>query len=168
MYNVETEESRRAEAEVIAVLCAQWGSRAKKMHMKFCLDYMVFKANKATSWVEVKNRPDWDGYETYMLSFHKWMRAHQYLTYSRLPTILAVRLAGQLMTYNVSPLDLGQVEIIEGGRRDREKSGDIEPCVLIPIERFSLFDEDNELWDGPLLPITYDLQDMLTLSHPKK
>ena len=128
MRPLETDESRQAENEIITILCTQWAARAKKMHTKFSLDYMVFKANKAVAWVEIKDRPTWDGYETYMLGFHKWMRGHQYLTYSRLPTILAVRLAGQLMTYNISPLDLGEVEIIEGGRRDRSEASDIEPC----------------------------------------
>lgn len=157
----ETAESKFAENEIITILCVQWAARAKKMAAKYSLDYMVFKANKSITWVEVKDRPTWNGHDTFLLGFHKWMRAHQYLTYSKLPTILAVRLAGQLMTYNVNPLDIGEVEIIESGRRDRSETDDIEPCVLIPIEKFSIFDADNELWDGPLLPAAFDIKTIL-------
>ena len=164
----ETEADRRAEWEIVNELLARWGARAKKLHLKYKLDFMVYKSNKAIAWVEAKDRPTWEGYETYLLGFHKWCGAHQYLSFSRLPTVIAVRLKGQLMTYNVAPYDLGEFDIREGGRMDRDETADIEPVIHIPIEKFSLFDEHNELWESPVLPLTIDRQNNLPLTSDRQ
>ena len=150
----ETAENRRAEQEIMDQLSLRWVAKAKKMHAMYTLDFMVFKANEGIAWVEAKDRQDWpDGRDYYMLALHKWKAAHEYLCYTKLPTVIAVWLSGELMTYNVSPIDLGQLKIIEGGRRDRDESSDLEPCVIIPIEKFNPWNELNELWDGPVLPV---------------
>ena len=151
----ETEKDRVAEREIMDMLCLRWAARAKKMHVMYTLDYMVFKGDHSIAWVEAKDRA-WEGYETYLLALHKWKAAHQYLEYTRLPTVIAVRLSGELHTYNVSPSDLGKVRISEGGRRDRDDNSDVEPCVYIPIEKFFPWDENNDLWDGPVLPPLYE------------
>tara|TARA_Y100000593_G_scaffold52472_1_gene98535 strand:- start:774 stop:1244 length:471 start_codon:yes stop_codon:yes gene_type:complete len=146
---LETEETKIAEREIMDALCLRWAARARKMHFKYVLDFMVFKGGRSIAWVEAKDRPNWGGHDSYMLGLHKWMTASQYMLFTGLPTIIAVRLAGRLLTYKIAPPQAKHFEVIEGGRRDRSEPSDIEPCILIPLREFEPWNESSSIWSGP-------------------
>jgi hypothetical protein len=136
----ETQADLRNEAAVIKILSQKWRVDFHKLPIKYHLDYAATRYGKVTAYVEVKVRKyrmdqigKWGGY---MLSVGKLQTAKQLCEISSAAFCLAVQCADGL--YWIAIKDFSEFPVVITGRTDRGDSQDIEPCVLIPAERFTL------------------------------
>ena len=136
----ETQADLRNEAAVIQILSQKWRVNFHKLPIKYHLDYAATRNGKVTAYVEVKVRKyrmdqigKWGGY---MLSVGKLQTAKQLCEISSAAFCLAVQCADGL--YWIAIKDFSEFPVVITGRTDRGDSQDIEPCVLIPAERFTL------------------------------
>jgi len=135
----ETQADLRNEAAVIEILSQKWRVNFHKLPIKYHLDYAATRKGKVTAYVEVKVRKyrmdqigKWGGY---MLSVGKLQTAKQLCEISSATFCLAVQCADGL--YWIAIKDFSEFPVVITGRTDRGDSQDIEPCVLIPAERFT-------------------------------
>lgn len=136
----ETHADLRNEAAVIKILSRKWRVNFQKLPIKYHLDYAATRNGKVAAYVEVKVRKyrmdqigKWGGY---MLSVGKLQTAKQLCEISSSTFCLAVQCTDGL--YWIAIKDFSEFPVVITGRTDRGDSQDIEPCVLIPAERFTL------------------------------
>lgn len=121
----------KREGEVLKELESRWGYRFVKVPIKYGFDYAVLRGRDVLGVAEIKCRnyryEELDRLGGYMLGLHKvgMMRV------SGLAGVLVVKLVDEVYwTKDISG------RVVVGGRRDRGDPEDIEPCVLVPMERF--------------------------------
>lgn len=136
----ETQADLRNEAAVIKILSQKWRVNFHKLPIKYHLDYAATRNGKVVAYVEVKVRKyrmdqidKWGGY---MLSVGKLQTAKQLCEISNTSFCLAVQCVDGL--YWITIKDFSQFPVVITGRADRGDAQDVEPCVLIPAEKFSL------------------------------
>tara|TARA_Y100001938_G_scaffold150321_1_gene240680 strand:+ start:794 stop:1279 length:486 start_codon:yes stop_codon:yes gene_type:complete len=133
----ESDEDRKNEAEIVSAIQAEWMCESQKIPMKYSLDYALTRNNLVVAYVEVKDRPSWKGYDTYMLSAYKFNRALELAKAQNRPCYFAARLGSDIMWTCLSQLPLDVVENTQiGGWASPRDADDIEPVVHIPISYF--------------------------------
>jgi hypothetical protein len=136
----ETEESLVQETQVLTLLCHHWECIAKKLPVRYELDYLLIRNRKAMGWLEIKVRAiNYEYYPTYMISLGKVMAARKLTEATSLPSFLVVQWRDGKGYIRLD--DLGEFEITMGGRTDREDDQDVEPVVLFPIQGFTQINE---------------------------
>jgi hypothetical protein len=135
----ETQADLRNEAAVVEILSQKWRVNFLKLPIKYHLDYAATRNGKVTAYVEVKVRKytmaqigKWGGY---MLSIGKLQTAKLLFEISSATFCLAVQCADGL--YWIAIKDFSEFPVVITGRTDRGDAQDVEPCVLIPAERFT-------------------------------
>jgi hypothetical protein len=135
----ETQADLRNEAAVVEILSQKWRVNFHKLPIKYHLDYAATRNGKVTAYVEVKVRKytmaqigKWGGY---MLSVGKLQTAKQLCEISSATFCLAVQCADG--PYWIAIKDFSEFPVVITGRTDRGDAQDVEPCVLIPAERFT-------------------------------
>ena len=115
-----------------------WGCEFKKMPIRYHLDFVLTKGDKAVAFCEVKSRnytmQRIDEMGGYLMSIGKWSAAKNLSEASGLPFILVARTLDGIW-YTVVK-DFKPDDVLVRGRTDRNDWQDIEPCVLLKCERF--------------------------------
>lgn len=133
----ESSDDRKKEKSFAAALEDQWGCVLKKTRPFYHVDFMALSNAGAGAelkfFVEVKHRKiEKDRFPTYMLALMKWVNMNTMRRYSGLPVFLAIRYLDQDAFINVTD-ETFPVSFM--GRTDRGDAADMEPCVMIPIDR---------------------------------
>lgn len=117
---------------------AVWGCEFKKMPIRYHLDFVLTKGDKAVAFCEVKSRnytmQRIDEMGGYLMSIGKWSSAKNLSEASGLPFILVARTLDGVW-YTVVK-EFKPDDVLVRGRTDRNDWQDIEPCVLLKCDRF--------------------------------
>lgn len=134
----ETAEDLKNEKEVASYLSSLWGCDFVKLKISYGLDFAVFKDNQMVATAEIKCRnytsAQIENLGGLMLSATKAHRANEWNSIFGINFILIAKLKDGIFTANIG--DWGSYRIEITGRTDRNDWQDIEPCCLIPMNRF--------------------------------
>lgn len=134
----ETKKNKDNEKKIAAAIEQYMGCEMISAPNKFEIDYIAKRGNKIVAWVEIKQRNYTMGeinlFGGYMLSLKKWMMAKSLFEVTGVKFALGISATDGVY---IGSFDcFYNQNIILGGRTDRNDSEDIEPCVLIPTNRF--------------------------------
>lgn len=137
----ETAAHRAGEAAVAAKLAEAWGVEVAPLKPFYGIDRAIFADGKMRGVLEIKCRTypsaqlaQWGGL---ILSAHKVMAASQWHAVQRMTFVLGLGLPDGVFAMAITPEDPWPVfEVMLAGRTDRGDSQDVEPCCLIPMDRF--------------------------------
>ena len=128
---------RRNEKEIATAIVGEWMMEFQKIPLKYSLDYALTRAGLVVGYLEVKNRPNWKGYDSYMLSLYKFNRALELSAASGRNCYFAARLGGDIMWTCLNELPESVRENVQiGGWANPRDDDDIEPVIHIPISYF--------------------------------
>lgn len=135
------------EKAIVSFLEERWNCEADKLKIACEVDYSLTKNGKIVGIMEIKCRKyDYktlDGWGGVILSAHKWQAAKRWKETHSIAFILALGLPDGVFVLRIKA---GQnwppLQLITGGRRDRNDPQDIEPCVLIPMKLFEKVNKD--------------------------
>ena len=139
----ETEHDRRNEAQVGEFLSNTWGCQLFKLKPYYGVDFAVFVGGVMQGVMEIKTRhyssEDLAKMGGLILSAHKWSTLAQWHAVHGKTIALVVNLTDGIFAFTVQPDEpIPMFSIVLGGRTDRGDQHDIEPCCMIPMDRFTL------------------------------
>jgi len=139
----ETEKHLEAEARTAELLAKAWHCEFHKMPIRYNLDFVAKRGDIALSFCEFKTRNytmekigEMGGY---LISIGKWASAKALCEASGLPFTLIVTATDGIWYYPVK--DFKPDGVLVRGRKDRNDWQDIEPCVLLKVDRFTKFND---------------------------
>ena len=135
----ETKKDLDNELDAVAVAERKWGCEMLKLPIRYHLDFVAKRGDKAVAFCEVKTR----NYTMekigqmggYLMSIGKWSAAKQLHDATGLPFILIVRTIDGI--WYSSFKEFTPDDVLVRGRTDRNDWQDIEPCVLIDVAKFT-------------------------------
>lgn len=138
----ETQQNRNDEFAVAKSLATLWGYTAFKLKPACEVDYAFLLFDDIKAVVEIKCRNySYDELKRlggYMLSCHKMSALRRWHTDFPIGVAIAIKLTDGIYVMTI-PSGHGFErfpKIKMAGRTDRRDAQDIEPCVLIPMEKF--------------------------------
>lgn len=138
----ETEKDLSEEQRVADILAKRWQCEFVKMPIRYHLDYVVTRQKIAIAFAELKTRNysmqkigEMGGY---VLSIGKWASAKSLSDSSGLPFLLVVRTTDGI--YYMKTKDFEPDGVWVTGRTDRKDWQDIEPCVVLSVDKFKRLD----------------------------
>ena len=141
----ETEATLAQESIAQNDISRRWNCVPVKLPVAYRLDFALTRDNRVLSFCEFKNRNytmnqlgNWGGY---LLSLHKWTDAQLMCKSIGVPFVLVVKTIDNKIWYSVFKDDFVKFPTYIGGRTDRNDSRDIEPCVRIDVNKFTLLEE---------------------------
>ena len=114
-----------------------------KLPISYKLDWAICHKDRIQGFAELKIRNcRRNDYPTFLLSMAKY---RELLLVNQLfkPTALFVRWKDQDCIHKTQDYDHTQYELRMNGRTDRNRNGDIEPCIHIPVNHFSTIREST-------------------------
>ena len=136
----ETDDDLQNEKGVASSLEKKWDCKFVKLPIRYHLDFVLTRGDKAVAYAEVKSRNysmhDIGKMGGYLMSIGKWSAAKQLCEASSLPFVLLVRALDGL--YFARFTEFAPDDVLVRGRTDRGDWQDIEPCVLLNTQRFKL------------------------------
>ena len=135
----ETDADLDRESGVIDVVEKAWNCTAAKLPIRYHLDYVLKRGDKAVALCEIKTRNytmqkigEMGGY---LMSIGKWDAAKRL---SDAPLLPFIRIAKTLdgVYYSSFQDEFKPDDVLVRGRTDRNDWQDIEPCVLLDVGRF--------------------------------
>ncbi len=127
----ETDADLKREGSVVEILEKAWNCTMTKLPIRYHLDYVARRGDKAVAFCEVKTRnytmQKIDQLGGYLMSIGKWSSAESLYRASGLPFILAVHATDGV--YYASFTEFTPDDVLVRGRTDRNDWQDIEPCV---------------------------------------
>ena len=140
----ETTADLQREDDVLKVLEKLWNLKLIKLPIRYHLDFVAVKEDRAKAFVEVKTRnysmQQIDAMGGYLMSIGKWSSAKSLYDCSGLPFVLVAKTTDGIY-YSVFK-EFKPDDILVRGRTDRNDWQDIEPCVLIKSNRFKKVQND--------------------------
>jgi hypothetical protein len=135
----ETDEDLEREGSVVKILEERWHCKMIKLPIKYHLDYVAVRKDKAVAFCEIKTRnytwAEIDALGGYLMSINKWQSAEHLNRVSGLPFLLVVKASDGL--YYGAFTEFKPDDVLVRGRTDRSDWQDIEPCVLLNTNRFN-------------------------------
>ena len=132
----ETPKDRGKEFDVLIAAAAAWESEFAGTRSLSPCDFVMLKDGEVKALVEIKCRSNKMGqYADYMISHDKVGKIQAAAQVMGCKPLLIVQFSDYLGWVDLSKT-VGRVSF--GGRKDREDSADMEPCLFIPINQFSL------------------------------
>lgn len=127
------------EQTAIKVAEKKWQCEMAKLPIRYHLDFVAKRGDKAVAFCEVKTR----NYTMekigqmggYLMSIGKWSAAKQLHDATGLPFILIVRTIDGI--WYSSFKEFTPDDVLVRGRTDRNDWQDIEPCVLLDVSKFT-------------------------------
>lgn len=133
------------EASIAQMLCRQWDCKFVKLPLRYHLDFVVTRGDKAVAFAEFKTRnytmEQINKMGGYLLSIGKWAAAIQLCEASQLPFVLVVKTIDGL--YCSTFTEFKPDDVLVRGRTDRNDWQDMEPCVLLNTQRFKRIEIGN-------------------------
>ncbi len=134
----ETDADLKREGSVVEILEKAWNCTMTKLPIRYHLDYVARRGDKAVAFCEVKTRnytmQKIDQLGGYLMSIGKWSSAESLYRASGLPFILAVHATDGV--YYASFTEFTPDDVLVRGRTDRNDWQDIEPCVVLNTNKF--------------------------------
>lgn len=134
----ETDADLKREGSVVEKLEKLWRCQMSKLPIRYHLDYVAKRGDKAVAFCEVKTRnytmDRIDQLGGYLMSIGKWSSAECLHRASGLPFMLVVQASDGL--YYASFTEFKPDDVLVRGRKDRNDWQDIEPCVVLNTQRF--------------------------------
>lgn len=134
----ESQKDLDSESMVVETLGKEWNCSFSKMPIRYHLDYVAKRGDKAIAFCEVKTRnytmQKIDEMGGYLMSIGKWSSAKNLYDCSGLPFILAVKTLDGIWWSSFK--EFKPDDILVRGRKDRNDWQDIEPCVLLDVKKF--------------------------------
>jgi hypothetical protein len=134
----ESDNDLKSESGVVETLCTQWRCEYSKLPIRYHLDYVLRRKDKAVAFCEVKSRSytmsEIDSMGGYLMSVGKWMAGKSMSEATGLPFILAVKTTDGIWYGKFT--EFKPDDVLVRGRTDRNDWQDIEPCVLLNCNRF--------------------------------
>jgi hypothetical protein len=138
----ETQDDLDRENSVVKTLEKAWNCTMTKLPIRYHLDFVIKRGDKAVAFCEVKTRnytmAQIDSFGGYLMSIGKWASAEGLTRASGLPFVLVVKTSDGL--YHAIFKDFKPDDVLVRGRTDRNDWQDIEPCVLLNTQRFKLLE----------------------------
>lgn len=139
----ETEQNKTAELKVATIVCENKGLSAVKLPKAYPIDFMFLKDSHPYAFAEVKVRSytmeQMDRWGGFMLSLHKWATALNYSNIVHLNLIVIVEADGVIWYHKAT----GEIDgCAFGGRTDRNDEQDLEPVILLKMNRFKKLVDD--------------------------
>ena len=135
----ETDADLQREGSVVEKLEKLWSCQMAKLPIRYHLDYVAKRGDKAVAFCEVKTRnytmDRIDKLGGYLMSIGKWSSAECLHRASGLPFLLVVQASDGL--YYSSFTEFKPDDVLVRGRTDRNDWQDIEPCVVLNTQRFT-------------------------------
>lgn len=135
----ETEADLELERDVVRRCNALFKCEMFKLPIRYHLDYVALRGDKAVSWVEIKTRTytaeTLENYGGYLLSLGKWLSCEHLYRCTGLPITLVVKPIDAL--YYLVLTEFKHDGVFVRGRKDRNDWQDVEPCVVINTDRFT-------------------------------
>lgn len=134
----ETRFDQIAERRILDKLKKTWGIEARKLPIKYGLDYMIWANNDRRAFIEIKHRDmAWGDYPTIMLSLHKVLKARELHLITGFPSLFVVEDNNGSTRYCNFAKIPQNASIEFGGRTAKTRDADdIEPVYMIPIKLF--------------------------------
>jgi len=133
----ESENDRRRERAAMERLLDGSDNTARKLPIRYEVDFAIIKNGEIVSWAEVKCRNNASSlYPTLMISAAKIWKGSTLSIQTGKPFFIVAEWTdgiGYLKVTNVGLFELGF-----GGRTDRNDDQDVEPVYFIPIEMFKM------------------------------
>jgi hypothetical protein len=127
------------EGGVVELIERAWNCTMTKLPIRYHLDYVFKRSDKAIGFCEIKTRNytmdrigEMGGY---LMSIGKWSSAKQLSDASGLPFVLIAKTLDGVY-YATFKEEFKPDDVLVRGRTDRDDWQDIEPCVLINVNRF--------------------------------
>ena len=141
----ETQTHLDQEQGVAAVISSRWDCQPVKLPIKYSLDFALVRNKRIVSYCEMKTRNytmnEINSMGGYLLSLNKWINAQNMCKSSGVPFTLIVQTVDKKIWYSVFKDDFSKLTTYMVGRKDRNDWQDIELCVLISANRFTLLKE---------------------------
>ena len=138
----ETKEDFANEAAVAKKLEDAWGVSTVALKPFYNLDRAIFADGKMVGILEIKCRnysfKTLDGWGGLIISASKIIEAHQWHAVQRMTFVMALGLFDGVFAMAVDTNQEWPVfDVKMAGRNDRGDAHDVEPCCLIPMDRFT-------------------------------
>ena len=134
----ETDADLEREGSVVGALEKLWDCEMVKLPIRYHLDYVAKRGDKAVAFCEIKSRnytmQKIDQLGGYLMSIGKWSSAECLHRASGLPFILVVQALDGI--YYASFTEFTPDDVLVRGRTDRNDWQDIEPCVVLNTNKF--------------------------------
>ena len=134
----ETSADLNKEADVAKMLEDKWNCKFVKIPIKYHLDFVISRNDVALAYAELKIRKysmeRIGSMGGYMMSVGKWVAAKQLCEASLIPFILIVKAPEGL--YQMKETKFSPDSVSVRGRTDRNDWQDIEPCVMLNVDKF--------------------------------
>ena len=139
----ETDADLKRETDVVKMFETAWDVSMMKLPIQYKLDYMVTRNDKLLSFCEIKSKKDYP-YENldrnggFAFSLAKWIAAEEMCKASNKSFILIVKLTDGLYysRFGVGHHQFKPDDVVISGRIDRGDWQDVEPMVVIRMEKF--------------------------------
>ena len=135
----ETSADLERESAVIDRFKSKWNVEVQKLPVRYYLDYVMHRGDKTLAFCEIKTRnvsikkiEEWGGF---ILSLSKWISAKNIVDSTALPFILIYRTEDGDY-YNKITDFTSHDGVYYRGRTDRNDWQDMEPCVMLDVNRF--------------------------------
>ena len=139
----ETSADLNGEADVAKMLEDKWSCKFVKLPIRYHLDFVISRNDVALAYAELKIRKysmeRIGSMGGYMMSVGKWAAAKQLCEASLIPFILIVKTPEGL--YQMKETKFSPDSVSVRGRTDRNDWQDIEPCVMLNVDKFKKITE---------------------------
>jgi hypothetical protein len=131
------------ETSVVNVIEKAWNCTMTKLPIRYHLDYVARRGDKAVAFCEIKTRnytmAQIDSFGGYLMSIGKWSSAESLHRASGLPFSLVVHATDGI--YYSMFKEFIPDDVLVRGRTDRNDWQDIEPCVMLNVDKFKKITE---------------------------
>jgi hypothetical protein len=131
----ESVDDLKHQSMVASVIEDAWKCKLVKTPAFYQFDYTITRGIDVMGFCEIKVRNR--HCDTLLLSLHKWVSASQCSKITKLPFFLVAKTPEGIFWVST---EAEKFEVVIGGRKDRNYSQDMEPCILIPFSRMKKFD----------------------------
>jgi hypothetical protein len=139
----ETDDDLKRENEVLSHLDTIWNCHNKKLGKYYPADAAAQQDGDIKAFIEVRVRKNERlTYPTYLVSVHKLQELAELARFTQRPCFLVVQWLDALGYWPV-PQSLDGLALDIGGTKRRNDAQDIEPCAFIPIDQFTLVQNES-------------------------
>lgn len=135
----ETQEDLNRETSVIKYIEKIASCQARKLPIRYFVDYCLMRDNEIIAFVEIKVRNNKHNlYSTFMISLAKWVEGKSLSKYTNTPFFFIIKFTDCIKFFD---LNFVTPTFGWGGRKDRKDSQDMEPVVFIKLADFQPIQE---------------------------
>jgi hypothetical protein len=134
----ESQEDLTYETKMKTFLENKWNCTLNKLPYKYSLDWFALREREPMAFVEFKHRENLSltAWPRYMMSLDKWIKARQLTKELQIPFIMVITFTEGTYYGVFAHNGVHDLRFMFGGRVDRNDNQDLEPMVLLPLDKF--------------------------------